>query len=138
MAYIAGIIDADGYITIAKTKLRGEARKYHVLVKITNTFFPLLYAIQEGFGGSVSTRPAHGNWAGAGWLTIAADQAIALLEAVRPWLRVKAAEAWLALEFAANRKARQGAIIPPGELALREGYYLAIQYACHHRMELVA
>jgi hypothetical protein len=132
-AYAAGIVDADGCIMVVKYQKAAA-----VQVEITNTFIPLLEEIQAAWGGTVVVRNSRGNGLRCGGLRITGDEAIVLLEAIRPYLRVKEVEAWLALEFRANcKKYSRGTRLPAEEVALREGYYLASKYARHNRMELV-
>lgn len=105
-AYIAGMIDADGFITIQRTTKTNEGRcnqpsVYHCLkVGISGTDRrPHDFAVSL-FGGNVSryepTNPQHRpqfQW------TVTGPTAVMVLNAIRPYLRVKSQQADIGLRF---------------------------------------
>ena len=61
------------------------------------------------------------------WITTG-QRAVELLRAIRPFLRIKEKQAWLALEFRANFTSyKSKGAVPMEEFALREGFALALQ-----------
>lgn len=52
-AYIAGMIDADGHVSIVPNK---QSKTTAVRVAITNTYIPLLQQLVEWTGGSINHR----------------------------------------------------------------------------------
>ena len=55
LAYIAGIIDGEGYIGITKRIRRGKYREYTVRISIGQTDGATLDWIKDNFGGGVFT-----------------------------------------------------------------------------------
>lgn len=139
-AYVAGLVDGDGSIIISKVHwgnagghTYGLSPDYRVTVQVTSVYRPVLEELVADYGGSISNKPLtrgsfftrrkHYNW------SVAGRRAVAMLERIRPYLRIKEHQAWLALEFWAQRTASQGGgnPVPPGELALRDGFYWAMK-----------
>lgn len=105
LAYFAGAIDADGYISIQRSTRKMGARYAHqptyyaARIGFTGTAVPRVQALlQERFGGSLYThRPK--NALHKPWCVWAAEgkQAEAALRAIGPYLINKAEQAALAL-----------------------------------------
>lgn len=99
LAYLAGMIDADGYITITRANRRG--RLYHApQVGIAGTR-PAPHALAASiWGGTISRyeprNPLHG--AQYQWCRVGAA-AVPVIEAIFPYLRVKVDQAALAIEL---------------------------------------
>jgi len=119
-AYLAGIVDGEGCISIVRRKTyRGNRRPvYNSMLMIANTQRCLIDWLQRatGFDGSVyvqKTRKAQHrpcwNW------TIRMKRCGAMLQNILPYLVIKADQAKLALEF--NSRARRS----PGSIGLNEG-----------------
>lgn len=99
LAYLAGVIDSDGYITIHRSTRKGVTY-FAARIGITGTR-PEPHRLAAGlWGGKVSKHvpknPSHRvqyQWSRTG------DGAIVPILAVRPWLLVKAEQARIALEL---------------------------------------
>jgi len=140
-AYIAGMLDGEGSIMIIKGHTKGRpwsraaSPDYTIRAAITNTNKQVLDWIQSKCGGSVYSQPgSKGTWGPSKrpiWFwRISGPRATEFLSSVREFLQIKAPQAWLALEareqFTSGRKGK-GVALSAEELALREGYYLAMK-----------
>lgn len=127
-AYVAGFIDGEGTISIT--------RRMGLVVRIGNTYRPILDEIATAYGGTVNTvnmliqiREGKLNLKQQYQWMIHANEAAAVLERIRPFLREKRVQAWLGLEFQAQKTDMRGrrAGVSAEETALRNGYYLAMR-----------
>lgn len=126
LAYLAGLIDADGCITIQGTGLRANLVP---VVHVSNTDVELLQWLLATFGGHLSLiRQGNDRHRAFGRWNIRGQLAVDLLAKLRPHLRVKRHQAWLAQEFWAQRQPfKMGrAKLPVEILALRLGYHAAM------------
>jgi len=130
-AWLAGFVDGEGCIFVD-----GAPNNHGPQVKVANTYLPSLEAIQEREGGRIHEvrryRPNHK--VGYEWRLTSPEAITDLLTRLRPHLRVKEVEAWLMLEFLAQRRvtprgAERAKGVSPEERALREGFRLALQGA---------
>jgi len=129
-AYFAGLIDGEGSLQINRRK-RQERRSpsYHATLSIANTDRRIIDWLQERWPGYdlrpytlPSGRTAY-RW------SVQGDPMRPLLTHVRPWLVAKADQAWVVLEFLAQRTTFPGKRpVSPEELSLREGFALALNY----------
>lgn len=126
LCYAAGIFDGEGCIMIQKAK----PVAYWLTVRVGTTDLELLTWLKVRWGGSVSrTRFRLQRKPSAEWQLInkAAGQ---FLRSVLPFLQTKRPQAELALKFLGDRQDWRGMRHPPTEeLALREGYHLAMREA---------
>ena len=137
LAYAAGFFDGEGSVVIQKVRPSGASvsPRYSLQVQIGNTYRPILAIFLERFGGAVYERKSQNRYGKRmQWQWQARnDTAAAFLEAVRPYLIEKADRAWLGLEFF-NQKTKPAAMklgLTESELALREGYRLAMRTLTH-------
>lgn len=130
LAYIAGFMDADGYIGMCKNSRRPVRYfnpRYQAEIVVTNNHRPVLEWMQSLFGGSIQTRkqvlPHHkptyawkcGDLAG-----------LALLQEIRPSLRVKCAQADVLIAFQTEKRRSsvgRGVRLTEEEVARYERYY---------------
>lgn len=129
--YIAGLIDGEGCIGINKSTSPGRSPVYLARLSVTNTNTAVLGWLKELFGGSIyqargGSTPCY-HWIAWGKL------ALSVLGEIRDLLRIKATQAWLALEFSAQCIRYAGARGRAGlrsaeETALREGYFQAMHW----------
>ena len=99
LAYLAGVIDSDGYITIHRSTRNGKT--YHAArIGISGTSREPHDLAASLWGGTVSTytpkdstHRAQFQWSRTG------DAAAEIIAAVEPYLRVKAEHAYLALSL---------------------------------------
>lgn len=131
LAYIAGLFDGEGCISISKKREAGvsHSRVYHlrVMVKMANPYLPHL--LQFSFGGScLKAKPRPRRRESWDW-SLSAQQASAFLQIILPYLKLKRDEAELAIKFQsakrkgtypnANHKRK-----PPEVLAVEEAQYI--------------
>lgn len=139
--YAAGFIDGEGHITVAKTNATYKAQRknpqYTLQVAVGNTYRPILDDLAATFGGKVyGKKLTVGGFAKKpqwSW-DVRGSAAAECLRRIRPYLREKEQQAWLALEYWAQHSdgAQYGsAPLPPEELALRDGFYLAMKELRH-------
>lgn len=104
VAYLAGIIDGEGCITIGKTtkgRYSGGTRiDWRLILDITNNDRTLMQWLEDTFGHIVETsyRRRSNRSNSYGW-TASGRQCQELLEIVLPFLKVKKAQAELALQM---------------------------------------
>lgn len=100
-AYVAGLIDGEGCVHLDTPKRTYRAR---VSIGMTEPALPLLRELHERYGGTLRLhRKATDRWAAAWMLALTGDPAAALLREIRPYLRLKGAQADLALAVEAVR-----------------------------------
>lgn len=101
-AYIAGLFDADGSIMIASSR-RKWASPYRVSLALTNRDLRLLTDLKTIYGGSINSIKPAKPWHSAcyHWF-IGSKKAVNVLREIYPFLRIKRAQADLALELAAK------------------------------------
>lgn len=129
-AYIAGIIDGEGCISIqkvrsgnAKIASAGYAYRGCVAVKMTDESLVRWFQEVTGLGSAIKAQVPSGNrrqaWAWTCW----SKQALALLNRVRPHLRLKGAQAdnLAAFQYGMRFGGRQA--LTHSELAQREHHY---------------
>ncbi|MBI2037237.1 MAG: hypothetical protein HYT14_02660 [Candidatus Liptonbacteria bacterium] len=126
-AYLAGLIDGEGYITIWHRS--GKWSGHQVMMKITNTKIDVLSQIADDFGGHKQIERNRARSKPSIDIHWSARKAVVLLRMVQPYLRIKAEQCRLALEFSEmvrlpNAKARA---ITPEEWEQREKLRIAIQ-----------
>lgn len=97
LAYVAGLIDADGSIRF-KTDHSTQKRVPRPRVVIYNTSAPLIDWLCSTFDHGSVTKGNVGREQVLAWSITAARDVYALLTAVRPWLIVKADDADIALD----------------------------------------
>jgi hypothetical protein len=99
LAYIAGIVDGEGCIMLQKCSARASDAYIFPVVKVANTDFRLMDWLTDKVGaGSIQYRTrSHVGCKNVQHWTIASNQAIEFLKAIRPYLIVKAQQADVAL-----------------------------------------
>ena len=100
LAYLAGIIDGEGTITIAKSKIR-KGRKNHLYslrMSVGNSDKRLIDWLKENFGGSIHImREGHGRkfyqW------TLGSKDTYRLLKEIKKYSIIKEEQADIGIEF---------------------------------------
>lgn len=108
LAYVAGVIDSDGYIGINRTGSTHTLRvkrhwspRFQVEVVVTNTCKEVLEWLASEFGGSIMLRKAVKPHHKATYRWKVGDLlASQLVEQVLPYLRIKPRQAEILLQFA--------------------------------------
>lgn len=108
LAYAAGVMDSDGSISIRVSR-RGANAEYHFAVAKVGQCDPVVvYWLKEMFGGSVQVSERRGSifydW------VVASRLAAAFLQQVLPYLKIKRAQAELAVSLHPQAKGRRRAI----------------------------
>ncbi len=105
LAYLAGVIDCDGFITIARARKANKGKckpnTYHCLkVGISGTRRAPHDLAQSLFGGNVSSyTPKNKNHRVQYQWTSSGPTALAFIHAIAPYLRIKVAQAELGVQF---------------------------------------
>ena len=107
LAYIAGLFDGDGCISIAKCKPRhpGCSPYYRLVVAVAmaNEYIPRF--LKFYFGGRVNKSSARRErWKDQWQWHLGSDDAVAFLKAILPYLKLKREEAELAIEFQSSKR----------------------------------
>ena len=137
--YLAGLIDGEGSVFIMRqrptSKKSGNvSTDYAVRVTVANTDKAVLEWVQSLCGGLVlgPAKCKNPRWKPVWTWRITRQDAVDFLREIRGLLRIKGTQAWLALEFNAQKtsfaRTGLGVRLTVEELALREGYALAMQY----------
>ena len=108
LAYVAGIVDGEGCISIIKHRDSDCRRGYyfHLTVNVSNTNEWLIAWLKFAFGGHTHTRKK-GNYRPLYQWFIDASQAFKFLKLILPYLRIKKPQAELAIEFHKARERRR-------------------------------
>src|SRR5262245_22759527 len=112
--WAAGFMDGEGCITVrhATSNLKHGAKSASIFASVTCSQAephggPVMLWFQERWGGSLRSKPERKGNAQRAWeWCIVGQQAYAFLDDVRPWLRVKGAQADNALLIRSLRKGR--------------------------------
>ena len=101
LAYIAGIIDGEGFITIRRERHIND--RYSLHVGAGNTDRPLLEWLQASFGGKLVFSPKPEGYKDFFQWAIVSRSANNFLILILPYLRIKKDQAELALLFQAGK-----------------------------------
>lgn len=123
LAYIAGILDGEGCITIIRQKRKSYKLgwQYQLRIIVSNADRWLCYFLKQEFGGSVQECFSPTNTKMYRWY-LTSRKALNFLEAVLPYIHIKKSQAEVAIEFQKQR-------ILGGEVAFTDKgqRYFAIQ-----------
>ncbi len=115
-AYIAGILDGEGYLAVTRRKFpeNRSGYAYRITVEVVSTDKPLLDWLKRttGIGSVICKRKASGNWKQAWRWTCWSQQSVALLKQVKKYLLLKGKQADIMLQF-------DYALRKPGSFGLR-------------------
>lgn len=122
--YVAGFIDAEGSLMIAKAPplVGSEAHQYRARISVANTKRAVLDAIQDAYGGILANQPARNpRWKPSYQLIWTEGTIEPLLSRVKNHLRVRAAQAQILTQFIQYRRAKNRAAIGRTLAELRGG-----------------
>jgi hypothetical protein len=133
-AYLAGLLDGEAHIgiTVAIQRPNGNEWRTHVVIlTLANTHLDTLAWVQRTWPGSTlqMKRPTQ-PWLGpVGALRWSSARAAAVLRDTLPFMRIKAAQAALAIQFADELAARDRPtrMVTPEEWARREELRIGIR-----------
>ena len=105
-AYLAGLIDGEGYIGILETK-RGNKAEWHSLrefmyspvMKVAMTNKEIIEWLHNSFGGTFEVRKAHGNARESYAWTCRKASVREFLKHIHPYLKVKRKQAEVIFRF---------------------------------------
>ena len=101
-AYMAGIVDADGSISISTV---AATKQYVVKVAVTNTKVEMVNLFIEHFGGKLRKRKwKNSNWKDCYEWSLTANKAAGVIQIIMPYLIIKKRQGDLALRL--NRAKR--------------------------------
>lgn len=106
MAWMAGIVDGEGCITISKQRREGRpSLAFRTSITISNTNLKLLEPFVKWWGGGIySPRQANSKWRQTFTWHCSNGVAVKFLESIMPYLKGKRRQAELVLEFEHNKK----------------------------------
>ena len=99
LAYLAGIVDGEGCITITEN-MKGGRNYYRLVLDITNTSYDLMQWLEDTFSHTIRTSyyRSTNRTDMYGW-TASGNQAQDLLRLILPYLIIKKPQAEIALEM---------------------------------------
>ncbi len=108
LAYLAGVMDSDGFISIRRTapsQMSPDSFTYSEFTGVGQVQPDAVALFQERFGGTIKirVREGHDNWRPLHYWVVTNKLAAACVEALRPYLRVKARNADLVLALRASK-----------------------------------
>lgn len=131
-SYLAGFIDGEGALMIARYRLAGSKRYlYRARISVANVNKATLEDVRESFGGILASQPGREpGWSHSYALIWSGGMVGRVLGAIRSHLRIKREQAGVLLEFLRHRtRTKQGhhgrsfAPLPPGVMRYRERLY---------------
>jgi hypothetical protein len=136
LAYIAGLVDGEGYIGFLKKKVQGWNPNHRIRVVITNTDVGIVRWLFDSIPGSTVFFQDHCRKKRIYRWNIQGTKAYEFLRVILPYLRIKKAQAELAIRFIETRTLyvfdKTGRKwgekrIPETEIAMRENLYLEMK-----------
>lgn len=127
LAYLAGVIDSDGYIGILKDRKLRDGRKhpsYGLTLNVTNTSRELMDWLVDNFKGKIYLRKLDPtkNWKQTYNWIVGYQNAKDILEMIEKYLVIKRQQALLGIELM-NGWITDNRGTPPEELTRRERIY---------------
>lgn len=99
-AYAAGIFDAEGCISAARSVRDSGCVQYHIILKISNINRKLMKFLVSNFGGTFKQVPNNDGQI-YNWTITNHTHMLKFLSVIRPYLQIKEKEANLAFEYCA-------------------------------------
>ena len=127
IAYLAGIIDGEGSITISRAKDKKSSRKIQHLLKLSvgnNSLF-LLGWIKEKFGGNIHSNGGGENARCFRWC-VGCKEAVPILKQVYPHLKIKNKQALVVFNFN-QLLVERGFLIDDENFKEREELYIQLK-----------
>lgn len=104
IAYVAGLFDGEGCINF--TNSNNDVTYLRVLV--SNTNYEILKYLQDTFGGSISElKKASPKWKQGYQWSLNWAAALAFVDKIRPWLKIKQKQAQVVYAFAELKKVQR-------------------------------
>lgn len=100
-AYMAGFLDADGSISIVSLS---QNKRYTVKVSITNCNQDVISLFSKEFGGKIRAKSGKKkNWNTCYEWSMTSNKALAIINTLYPFIKIKRGQADLAIELQALR-----------------------------------
>jgi hypothetical protein len=105
MAYVAGLIDGDGSISLIREN-RASGFKYYPCIQLSNIFEGMINLLHQTFGGckKIKTHQSHAKKTQYVWNVRGLESCIKFLEKVLPFLVLKKKQAKVLLDYVKNPK----------------------------------
>jgi hypothetical protein len=104
LAYVAGIVDGEGSISIINHRRKATHKHtWELVMAVSNTQLWLIEFLHSQFGGWMDSRTHYGNRKKSWRWTMCANKASEFLELVLPYLQLKRQNAELAIAFQKRR-----------------------------------
>ncbi len=127
--YAAGFFDGEGCISVKRVTRPGQRLGYLLRAQINHTHFPTLQQLKTQWGGYIgSVKQMESRYKTRWQWALDGDSLVKFLQDIRPFLIEKTPQVEMALQFVAEKTADRRALTPE-QLAVREGYYLALRQA---------
>jgi hypothetical protein len=101
-AYMAGLFDGEGCIQLLKQTVRknGQTTPLYLIISIRNTDSAVMRWVADVWGGRLDDVKAYSRNCSRSWYwTQCSNEALATLQLIRPYLKIKAEECDVALKF---------------------------------------
>lgn len=126
-AYLAGLIDGEGYISLLPSVLKGR-RYFNPVLKIGMTSRDLIEWFHKSFGGQLEHREYENpNFNDAYTVTLTGKSLKPFLQNILPFLRLKRRQAEICLEKIKVQQAHPGSPYTESENAQNELWYKEIR-----------
>ena len=108
LAYVAGIIDGEGSISILRcdNESNKQYKSFKLRVIVTNTNEWLIQWLVFAFGGSIGCRPGKASHQPYFSWTLYGSQGAKFLQLILPYLKLKRPQAEIAITFQQNKSLR--------------------------------
>lgn len=106
IAYIAGLLDGDGFIFISACKPHGFSPVHYLRIGVSICNQSIIIWLRSNLGGLAQIEKKHSGWGDkprSQW-TIGRNRAENILKQILPYLRIKKPQAELALQFQKKKK----------------------------------
>ena len=127
LAYTAGIIDGEGWISLSRNGGAKGDKSISLIVGVENTNEWLIRWLYFAFGGNFKAKRIRAPqrqpiW---GW-SLSAKKALVFLKQVYPYLNIKKPQADIAIKFQEGKTKRQCRRLSEGERAVEEAQRLLL------------
>ncbi len=129
-AWLAGFVDGEGCFSIVRVTLASGRLSYKASIAISNTFRPVLVEIAStlGYGAVNQAEKQTSLHKATNQYQITGPQALILCQYIRPFLRVKAAQADVFLRYPFNsRKGSVKGAISDEDYVLRSQLFVELK-----------
>ena len=129
LAYVAGIIDGEGCISIRRqpTTRTKIGFTYIMAVTVGNTNEWLICFLKQQFGGCICFDKKTGNRKDAWRWELKCGRAVTFLELISPYLQLKKPNAEIAIQFQKYHQVSKGKRPTSGDRVIQEAEYILMK-----------